>query len=398
MMKCALLVSVLAFANAAPGLIGQKFKGYYNDNMAHFTPANAMGSSFTTSRIQRGDEGSHYSYKWQGTFTPKQAGRYCFKTNSDDASHVYINAINVVNNGKAHGMKSVTGCANYQAKSYGIAITFGERSGGAAMYFDWMGGSQKSFTRSLGSTFTTGTTEPAFPTGRLVAQKYNGYWADKLSHFTTARKTGATFTTFEINRGDEGSMYSYKWMGYFTPKTSGKYCFWTSSDDASAVYIKNAMVVNNLGLHGRTARSGCATYAAGVTNPIQIYFGENKGGASMQFKYQIPGSGAWNTAIDAQFTVAKPNTWQSCTHMACHVQAGKHCALKTHPGEKKHRCGANGPHLDEAHHRAFPYFQSSGKHLPTRIVVTHKGTEQHGTEHKCVNKNNKCSCLCRKGY
>jgi len=90
--------------------------------------------------------------------------------------------------------------------------------------------------------------------------------------------------------------------------------------------------------------------------------------------------------------------WKTCTHMACRVQAGKHCALQTHPGQKKHRCGANGPHLDEAHHRAFPNFQSSAKYLPPRIVVTHKGTEQHGTEHKCFNKNNKCSCLCRKGY
>jgi hypothetical protein len=94
----------------------------------------------------------------------------------------------------------------------------------------------------------------------------------------------------------------------------------------------------------------------------------------------------------------RTDTWKACTHMACHMQNGKHCALKTNPGELKHRCGVNGPHYDPVHHRAFPYFESSGKRLPARIVVTHKGTEQHGTEHKCISKNGKCNCLCRKGY
>lgn len=159
-----------------------------------------------------------------------------------------------------------------------------------------------------------------------------------------------------IWRGDEGSHYSYRWNGFFTPTNSGSYCFWTNSDDASAVRVNSGMVTNNLGAHGMQARTGCKTLSKGVSYNLEITFGERTGGAAMQFKYRVPGSSTWHVDLDSQFTVNRPTGWRACSHLTCKMA-----------GVQRH------------------------------LEVTHHNAERHGAKHKCTMAGNNCNCLCSKG-
>jgi hypothetical protein len=159
-----------------------------------------------------------------------------------------------------------------------------------------------------GSTITGGIRiiEDAIPyVAGLYKTTYSGYFNDVVSFFATATPTtfGANpatsvqTTTISEPSSDDGSSFSVQWLGYFLPSTTETYTFFTSSDDASYVWVgSNAItgftttnaIVNNGGLHGAQERSGTASLTAGVYYPIRIQFGENGGGDVLTFNYSTP--------------------------------------------------------------------------------------------------------------
>jgi len=132
------------------GLYGQKYSGYFADNLTFFDSATKIGSESTFTSINLGDEGSTYSWKWYGFIIPLATGTYTFQTISDDASYVYVDETQVVNNGSTHGARTRTGTINLNAGTiYLIRIYFGENAGAASMIFSWSGGSQTTVTTDL---------------------------------------------------------------------------------------------------------------------------------------------------------------------------------------------------------------------------------------------------------
>jgi len=142
-------------------------------------------------------------------------------------------------------------------------------------------------------------------TAGLFKTTYSGYFNDVVSFFATATPTtfGANpatsvqTTAISEPSSDDGSNFSVQWLGYFLPNTTETYTFFTSSDDASYVWVGSNAVsgfttgnatVNNGGLHGNQEASGTASLTAGVYYPIRIQFGENGGGDVMTFNYSTP--------------------------------------------------------------------------------------------------------------
>jgi hypothetical protein len=79
---------------------------------------------------------------------------------------------------------------------------------------------------------------------------------------------------------------SYQWIGYFVPTTTESYTFYTTSDDASFLWIgPNAVtgfttanaLVNNAGEHAAQEQSGSIALTAGQYYPIRIQAGNNGG-------------------------------------------------------------------------------------------------------------------------
>ena len=139
----------------------------------------------------------------------------------------------------------------------------------------------------------------------LYKTTYSGYFADNVSFFATATPqafganpaTSVQTTSITEPATDDGTLFSCQWLGYFKPTTSETYTFYTSSDDASYVWVGNNAVsgftnnnatVNNGGLHGNQEASGSIALTAGVYYPIRIQFGENGGGDVLTFNYSTP--------------------------------------------------------------------------------------------------------------
>ena len=139
----------------------------------------------------------------------------------------------------------------------------------------------------------------------LFKTTFAGYFADVVSFFATATpttygtnpSTSVQTTSISEAGSDDGSNFSCQWLGYFLPSTTETYTFFTSSDDASYVWVgSNAIsgfttgnaVVNNGGAHAVQERSGSIALTAGVYYPIRIQFGEAGGGDAMTFNYSTP--------------------------------------------------------------------------------------------------------------
>jgi hypothetical protein len=130
--------------------------------------------------------------------------------------------------------------------------------------------------------------------GKLAEQKYKGYYNDNMDWFASAPKDGVSKEVTTIKKGDEGSQYSYRWVGKIKPRASGDHEFWTRSDDASHVRINGRVVVNNGGVHGAQDKSGRLDLNANTTYDIEVMFGEKDGGAEMWLQWHGPGQG-WQT-------------------------------------------------------------------------------------------------------
>jgi hypothetical protein len=142
-------------------------------------------------------------------------------------------------------------------------------------------------------------------TAGLYKTTYNGYFADVVSFFATATPqafgtnpiTSVQTTSIFEPGTDDGSNFSCQWLGYFKPTTTETYTFYTSSDDASYMWIgPNALsgftttnaTVQNGGLHGSLEKSGSISLTAGTYYPVRIQFGENGGGDFLTFNYSTP--------------------------------------------------------------------------------------------------------------
>ena len=142
-------------------------------------------------------------------------------------------------------------------------------------------------------------------TAGVYKTTYSGYFNDNVSFFATATPASVggnpatsvqTTSIFEPDT-DDGSNFSCQWLGYFKPTTTETYTFFTSSDDASYMWIGETAItgfttlnatVKNGGAHGNQERSGTASLTDGTYYPIRIQFGEQGGGDVMTFNYSTP--------------------------------------------------------------------------------------------------------------
>jgi hypothetical protein len=69
-----------------------------------------------------------------------------------------------------------------------------------------------------------------------------------------------------------------RWWGVIRIEKAGSYAFYTNSDDGSRLFIRDALVVNNQGLHGMEEEEGSIDLEAG-DHPVLIEYIEGSGAA-----------------------------------------------------------------------------------------------------------------------
>jgi len=117
---------------------------------------------------------------------------------------------------------------------------------------------------------------------------YEGTW-DQLPDFDalTPVHTGVAMG-FDIAHRDQDDNFGFRFRAYLEILEAGSYTFYTISDDGSKLYIDDALVVNNDGLHGATENSGRIDLAAGQ-HTIEVTFFEKGGSNVLYVLYEGPG-------------------------------------------------------------------------------------------------------------
>jgi hypothetical protein len=135
----------------------------------------------------------------------------------------------------------------------------------------------------------------------LSRRSYLGYFAERVDFFDTAplRLRGISNPYIELSGFDTGDAFSVQWLGYFKPPTTDEYTLYTSSDDASYVWIgsnaisgynlSNALIKNG-GVHTSTEKFGKVYLTAGADQyyPIRIQYGDFNGAQTMSLSYSTP--------------------------------------------------------------------------------------------------------------
>lgn len=74
--------------------------------------------------------------------------------------------------------------------------------------------------------------------------------------------------------------FSVRWTGTVTPRFTGTYTFYTTSDDGVRLYVNNQLVINNWTIHGITEDSGTLALEAGKPYALRMEFYEHTGAAA----------------------------------------------------------------------------------------------------------------------
>lgn len=135
----------------------------------------------------------------------------------------------------------------------------------------------------------------------LYRRSYQGYFADRVDFFDTAslRLRGISNPYIQLSGFDTGDGFSVQWLGYFKPPVTDVYTFYTTSDDASYVWIgdnavsgytiSNALVKNG-GPHTSTEKYSRVQLTEGADQyyPIRIQYGDFNGAQTISVSYSTP--------------------------------------------------------------------------------------------------------------
>ena len=132
---------------------------------------------------------------------------------------------------------------------------------------------------------------------------YEGSWS-VLPDFSTLTpiKTGTT-NYFNLGLANRSTQYGFSFNGYINIPTDGNYTFYTTSDDGSSLYIDNALVVSNDGLHAASEKSGVVGLKAGKHAITGLFF-QQTGGQIFQVSFEGPGIAKQPVSIRSLYRVA----------------------------------------------------------------------------------------------
>jgi hypothetical protein len=83
--------------------------------------------------------------------------------------------------------------------------------------------------------------------------------------------------------------YSARWTGMVQPRYTGKYTFFTTSDDGSRVTIDGKVVVDAfIDQSANVENTGFADLVGGMKYPIKVEYYENGGGAVIHMSWESP--------------------------------------------------------------------------------------------------------------
>lgn len=141
------------------------------------------------------------------------------------------------------------------------------------------------------ATYTSILRPPDNPTNTvqgITMEHYSGTWTMVPDFATILADDESASNTFSVAPYASTDFFAVQFSGYINIPADGIYTFYTSSDDGSKLYIGDALIVDNDGLHAMAEQSGNIGLQAGL-HKIVVGFLEYNGAENLIVSYEGPG-------------------------------------------------------------------------------------------------------------
>ena len=284
-----LLISTTAERVPEPpaSVVYEYYEGEWNElpDFDSLTPvATGQSQTFSLGASQQDD---NFGFRFTANFNLSQAGNYTFYTTSDDGSQLFINGQMVVDNDGTHGSREEEGSINLAAGNHEVVVIYFEKSGGSNLVVEIEGPAlQKQPLGSLltpldGSVAPVEPVTPATPGNTIDAaisyDYYEGDWRELPDFAALTPVLSGELDEFSTSPARQNTFFGFRYVTTLYVPVAQQYTFYTESDDGSALYVNNQLVVDNDGLHGSREEQGTIALAAGEHDIVVEYFNRTGG-------------------------------------------------------------------------------------------------------------------------
>ena len=136
-----------------------------------------------------------------------------------------------------------------------------------------------------GSVYLRPASYPSPVTNGLDYKYYEGSFLILPTYNKLTPVKSGTVSNINLDNAERPEHFAFEFKGYISVPYDGVYTFYTNSDDGSKIYIDDALIVSNDGLHGPLETSGSTGLKAGKHIFRVIYF-QRGGGTTLEVSYE----------------------------------------------------------------------------------------------------------------
>ncbi|RYZ03205.1 MAG: hypothetical protein EOO73_28375 [Myxococcales bacterium] len=198
-----------------------------------------------------------------------------------------------------------------------IALLFGAGAGGQSSYQNDVYADGQLFMKSRAgailnaggvplATTSTPTCSATAGTGSgLSAEYFSGTALGTRVLSRTDANVDFQWGTAAPATGVPADNFSVRWTGQVSPRYSGAYTFYTSSDDGVRLWVNGQKLVDNWTAHGVTENSGVISLVAGQRYDLKLEYYEGTGGATARL--------LWSSSCEPKAAVPKAQLYPLAT-------------------------------------------------------------------------------------
>lgn len=247
------------------------------------------------------------SWAFYGNVDIVTTGKYRFCSTSDDGSLVYVDDAKIVDNDGLHGPTERCGDIALTTGRHTVMTDGFQHYGGAYMSLTYSGPDTGGLAikRFVQSSSGKAPKEPATSkwTMRMYKANFNLYTMPNLAFLQLVGENKVRSIDFrgldqmrEVAPSTPNENYAWAFYGRVEIHQPGQYYWCTTSDDGSFLYVDDATVVNNDGLHGDREVCGIKDMTKGMHDVETTGF-QHGGGVTMIAQYSGPDTGGHKVFI-----------------------------------------------------------------------------------------------------
>jgi hypothetical protein len=224
-----------------------------------------------------------FSARWTATLRAPLDGAYKFFAQADDTVNLWVNGQKVNPNGGEVTLR--------RGRPTPVRLEMTEAGGDANVRLEWQ---SAKVPREVVPTRNLTPADPVAAGGAVAGSSAVGlraeYFSDAdLSNLQVVRSDAeVNFQQPNSPVDDQLNQFSVRWTGQITPPASGKYTFYTFSDDGVRLWVNNRSLIDNWQMNPGVEDGGTIVLEGGKAVPIRMESFNGGGGWAARLMWEGP--------------------------------------------------------------------------------------------------------------